>query len=158
MISRRNFLKSVTLSTTGIATSLIIGTLPVLAKKSKFFTGLKSGYGAAGYDVVAYFTQKQPIKGKTQYETTWQGVKWAFSNQENLDKFTASPEKYAPQYGGYCAYAVSKGYTAKGDPNAWTVHDGKLYLNYSDQVRGLWLSNRDSHIKSANQNWPKVLN
>lgn len=110
-----------------------------------------------GADVVAYFTEHRAVIGKAQHSTTWRGATWRFSSAANLTKFNANPEKYAPQYGGYCAYAVSKGYTAKIEPEAWSIVDGKLYLNYSLGVRSLWETNKRERIRKANTNWPEVL-
>ena len=83
---------------------------------------------------------------------------WHFSNAENLEAFKAQPAKYAPQYSGYCSYAVSQGYTAKTEPEAWTIVDGKLYLNYSLRVKGWFDADKQGYINQANANWPKVLN
>jgi YHS domain-containing protein len=87
-----------------------------------------------GYDPVAYFTEAKPIRGNTRFEFKWKGAKWFFSNAENLQLFTADPEKYAPKYGGYCAYAVSQGNTARIDPKAWKVVGSSLYLNFSLKI------------------------
>jgi len=76
-----------------------------------------------GYDPVAYFTQSRPVKGDSDFEYEWKDAKWRFSSAENLALFTANPEKYAPQYGGYCAYAVAKNTTASIDPTQFTVVD-----------------------------------
>ncbi len=110
-----------------------------------------------GYDTVAYFTQKEPVQGHQRYQTQWQGATWRFASQKNLDLFKSSPQRYAPQYGGYCAYAVSKNYTASTQPEAWSIVDGKLYLNFSLGVRDLWSQNTAGHIASANNHWPRVL-
>lgn len=111
-----------------------------------------------GYDPVAYFTEGTPVKGSNQYSTEWNGAKWYFTSAGNRDRFRADPKKYAPQYGGYCAYAVANGYTASTDPNAWSIVDGKLYLNYSLGVREQWKEDIPGHIARANKNWPGVLN
>lgn len=124
--------------------------------KPDVFTGLVAGVGAAGYDVVSYFSG-MPAEGNDAFTSEWKGVKWRFASAANMKTFEASPKKYAPQYGGYCAYAVSQGYTAKGDPEAWTVHDGKLFLNYSKSVRATWAKDIPGHISAGNANWPKVL-
>jgi len=110
-----------------------------------------------GADVVAYFTERRAVIGKAEHSTSWRGATWRFSSAENLAKFKADPAKYAPQYGGYCAYAVSEGYTAKIEPEAWSIVDGKLYLNYSLGVRSLWEKNKRERIRKANTNWPGVL-
>ncbi|GDY26988.1 hypothetical protein AHAT_28780 [Agarivorans sp. Toyoura001] len=110
-----------------------------------------------GYDSVAYFTENKPVEGKESFEYEWQGATWRFSSADNLAKFSAEPEKYAPQYGGYCAYAVAKGKTASIEPEQFTVLDGKLYLNYNASVQEKWLAKRDDYIQSAENNWPSVI-
>src|SRR5512134_970368 len=84
-----------------------------------------------GYDAVAYHTEGRPVAGRAEFEYRWNGARWRFASAAGRDRFAASPERYAPQFGGYCAYAVSRGYTADVDPEAWRIVDGALYLNYS---------------------------
>jgi YHS domain-containing protein len=110
-----------------------------------------------GYDPVAYFTVGKPVQGKDQFTTKWQGATFKFSSAENLALFKAEPTAYAPQYGGYCAFAVSKGATAGTVPDAWSIVDGKLYLNYSLNVRNRWSKDVPGNIKAADRNWPAVL-
>lgn len=136
----------------------LAGAPPVLAGEPAIFTGLVDGVAVGGYDAVSYFRDGEPRPGKAEFAVDWQGVGWRFASAENLSAFQASPEKYAPQYGGYCAYAVSKGATAKGDPLAWTIAGGKLYLNYSPAVRATWRSDVAGNIAKADANWPAVLN
>lgn len=111
-----------------------------------------------GYDPVAYFTMAEPTRGKDKFATKWQGAIYKFASADNLELFKSDPERYAPQYGGYCAYAVSKGATASIEPEAWTIVNGKLYLNFSESVRKRWRKDIPGHIKAANTNWPRVLN
>ena len=111
----------------------------------------------SGYDAVAYFTENWPRRGLEQHQTEWNGAVWRFVSAENQAKFEAAPESYAPQYGGYCAYAVSRGYTAPTDPTAWEVVDGKLYLNYNHAVRARWKQDIPGHITRADAHWPGVL-
>ncbi|MEL7173254.1 MAG: YHS domain-containing (seleno)protein, partial [Pseudomonadota bacterium] len=85
------------------------------------------------------------------------GATWRFSSAENRDLFVENPEKYAPQYGGYCAWAVAQGYTAATDPEAWAIVDDKLYLNYNKSVQAKWEKDVPGHIASADGNWPTVL-
>jgi YHS domain len=127
-----------------------------LAGKAETDTGAMEGIALGGNDAVSYFSGT-PAKGSDEFSTDWKGAKWKFASAANRDAFTASPDKYAPQYGGYCAYAVSKGATAPGDPNAWTVQDGKLYMNYSPAVKVTWSKDIPGNITKANGNWPKVL-
>lgn len=117
----------------------------------------ENGIAVDGSDVVAYFTQSAPVAGDPTITHDYMGVTWQFSTPENRDLFAADPAAYAPQYGGYCAYAVSQGYTAPTVPEAWTVVDGKLYLNFSTSVRRRWERDIPGHIAMADANWPSVL-
>ena len=118
-----------------------------------------TGDGAIrGYDPVAYFEYGKPTRGKAEFSAEWQGANYRFANAEHLALFQADPQKYAPQYGGYCAYAVSQGYTASTVPEAWSIVDGKLYLNYSLSIRKRWNKDIPGHIAAADRNWPEVLN
>jgi YHS domain-containing protein len=110
-----------------------------------------------GHDPVAYFDQKGPVKGSKQFSHPWGGATWYFASAANRDTFAADPERYAPRYGGYCAYAVANGYTADIDPRAWSVVDGRLYLNYSLGVRERWNRDIPGHIRRGDANWPAVL-
>ena len=106
-----------------------------------------------GYDAVAYFAVNNAVKGDAKYAYVWNGAKWLFSSEENMNKFMADPAAYAPQFGGYCAYAVSEGYTADADPEAWKVVDGKLYLNYNREVQQTWEKNEAERIDNARKHW-----
>ena len=128
---------------------------PVFAIEPVFSNFL--GQAIRGYDPVAYFKEGKPVEGKSAFKTDWKGASWRFSSQENLDLFKAAPDSYAPQYGGYCAWAVSRGYTAKIDPEAWTIHDGKLYLNYNEGIRDQWSQDIPANIQKAEANWPGLL-
>ena len=110
-----------------------------------------------GYDAVAYFAESWPRLGKAEHTTRWNGAVWRFVSAENKALFDAAPESYAPQYGGYCAYAVSRGYTAPTDPTAWRIVDGKLYLNYNHAVLSRWLEDTPGNIAKGDANWPGVL-
>ena len=111
------------------------------------------GLALRGYDPVAYFDADKAMEGNPQFTYDWNGAKWLFSNMENLEKFRRNPEAFAPQFGGYCAFAVSKGYTANGDPNAWKVVNGKLYLNYSPDVKKMWEAEQEQRIRQGEANW-----
>ena len=119
----------------------------------------QSLFGTAidGTDPVSYFTEGKPIEGSSDHRMEWNGATWYFSSAENLAKFAANPEAYAPQYGGYCSWAVSQGYTASTDRDAWAIVDGKLYLNYNRRVHEQWERNIPDNIAKADQNWPDVL-
>ncbi|MDN3612226.1 YHS domain-containing (seleno)protein [Vibrio ostreicida] len=124
----------------------------------KIYTGIFSSKALSGYDTVAYFTQGKPVKGDSQFQTEYQDANWYFASQEHLDAFKADPERYAPQYGGYCAWAVSaKNDFASADPKQWAIVDGKLYLNYDAEVKSWWDDDRSGHIKQADINWPKLI-
>ena len=110
-----------------------------------------------GYDAVAYWTSGQPTQGSTSLEHRWKDAVWRFSTAANRDQFAKDPARYVPEFGGYCAYAVSRGYTADIDPNAWRIVDGRLYLNYSKRVQKLWEENVPGNIARGRQNWPGVL-
>ncbi len=112
------------------------------------------GTAVKGYDVVAYFTQGTAVKGRSEFRHDWMGAKWYFVSAANRDEFAKSPEKYAPQYGGYCAWAVSNNYTADIDPEAWKIVGGKLYLNYNRDVQKMWEKEQAERIKKADANWP----
>lgn len=127
------------------------------ADKDPIYTAKRSNLALQGYDTVAYFTVGEPTKGSADYTTTYEGAEFRFSSEENLNLFLAEPAKYAPQFGGYCAWAVAKGQTAKGDARRWAVVDGKLYLNYNKGIQKKWDKDRAGFITSANENWPTVL-
>jgi len=110
-----------------------------------------------GYDTVAYFTENKAVKGKKEFEIEWHDANWRFSSQEHLDLFQENPEKYAPQYGGYCAWAVSKNATAEIDPTQFTIFNDKLYLNYNATVQELWLPEKEERINLANEYWPGLI-
>ena len=96
------------------------------------------GVAISGYDPVAYFTENRPVKGSPEHAATHDGAAFWFASAANRDRFTADPRRFAPQYGGYCAYGLSEGYKATTEPDAFTVHEDRLYLNYSRDVRDLW--------------------
>ncbi len=114
------------------------------------------GHAIRGYDSVAYFTQERPVEGKSSHQSRYQGALWLFSSAENKALFDADPQKYAPQYGGYCAWAVSQGYTARIDPKAWSIVKDKLYLNYSKAVRDQWSRDIPANIADGDANWPQL--
>ncbi len=115
------------------------------------------GVAVKGYDMVAYFTEGKPVKGSADFKFTWKDAEWRFASEENRDLFKNDPEKYAPQYGGYCAWAVAHNSTAGIDPKAWKIVDGKLYLNYSLKIQKQWSEDIPGYIKRADANWPAVL-
>lgn len=140
-----------------IATAVIAPAAPAYAEKPPVYTAAFSNVAVSGYDVVAYFTASQPTRGDAQFKTMHNGVEYRFANAANLAAFRASPTRYLPQYGGYCAWAVSQGYTASADPTNWRIVDGRLYLNYNDEIQRRWEGDIPGHIRAANANWPDVL-
>ncbi|MEM1236238.1 MAG: YHS domain-containing (seleno)protein [Pseudomonadota bacterium] len=151
MMNRRMFLAA----TAAAPLALALAT-PALAAEPPIYA--EGGIAINGYDPVAYFTEEKPVEGSADFTADYMGATFRFASAENRDTFAADPEAYAPQYGGYCAYAVSKGYTATTSPNAWSIHEGKLYLNFNRAVRALWSRDIPGHVSSGDANWPEVLN
>ncbi len=112
-----------------------------------------NGFAVRGYDTVAFFAANAAIEGNPNFEYVWRGAKWAFANAENLERFKSDPEAFAPQFGGFCSYAVSQGYTADGDPGTFEIVDGKLYLNYSPKAKAAWEAEQQRHIREGESNW-----
>ena len=127
----------------------------VFAQAEKYFN--TNGTAIKGFDPVAYFLQNKAIKGSDSFSYDWSGSKWNFSSKANLDSFKRTPQKYAPQYGGYCAYGCSENHLAPTAANAFTIVGNKLYLNYSLEVKEYWLKDTTGKIKAADGYWP-VLN
>jgi YHS domain-containing protein len=109
-----------------------------------------------GYDPVSYFTDNKPVKGNKQFALKWNDATWYFASLEHQNLFKADPQKYAPQFGGFCAYGVSQGYKVKIDPQAWDILEGKLYLNYDLDVQKKWRKDRTGYIQKASTNWAKI--
>jgi len=128
--------------------------LTVSAQQNEIF--VKDNAAISGYDAVAYFKEGKPVMGSTEFSVTYKGASWLFASKANADLFKANPEKYEPQYGGYCAYGCSQGHKAKTNPDAWTIVNGKLYLNYNTDVKAKWSKDQPGYIKKADANWPKV--
>ena len=118
-------------------------------------TGTFNNYAIYGYDPVAYFTMEKAVKGDKKITHEWRGAEWHFSSEEHKAMFVSDPEKYAPQYGGYCAYAMSDNRLVGIDEDAWTIHNGKLYLNYSMSVMEEWRKKMDQYIEEADGFYPK---
>ena len=109
-----------------------------------------------GYDPVAYFSESKPVLGSVDFAYSYLGATWYFSSSKNLELFKNNAEKYVPQFGGYCAFGMSRGYKAETQPEAWTIVDGKLYFNYNLAVRVDWNKKQAEYIEKANANWPTV--
>ena len=135
----------------------LVGFSPLLGKNPKINRN-KGKYAIGGYDPVSYFVQKKPQKGKKKYKYRWKKAKWLFANKKHLTFFKKNPKKYAPQYGGYCSFAVSRGFSQSVSPkDSWTIYKGKLYLNYNRKIYKKWNSDKEGYIKKANKIWPKSL-
>jgi YHS domain-containing protein len=122
------------------------------------YTGLFSNEAVGDYDTVSYHIDGAPVRGSREFSTEWNGATWRFASQENLDRFLDNPERYAPQYGGYCAWAMAEGYAAKGYPEVYKMVDGKLYLNFNRSVQADWETDIPGNIERANANYPAILN
>ena len=127
------------------------GTLPITPVNTSSEGAVK------GYDPIGYFTEKRPVKGVAEFEYVWNGTKWRFASAEHRAMFKIDPDKYAPKYGGYCAYAVSQGKIADIDPEAWTIFEGRLYLNLNKDVQRLWEKDMKEYIRKAEVNWPRMI-
>lgn len=131
---------------------------PINTLEKKGFFGYKaSGIAIRGYDTVAYFTQGAPVEGSTSFTSDWEGATWRFSSTEHKDLFEADPTKYAPQYGGYCAYGIAQDDLVKIEPENWSILDGKLYLNYNDKIQGLWDQDVPGFIATADAKFEALL-
>lgn len=150
-LSRRRF-GGLVLSGSVVALGLLAAG-PALAVDPIF---TKRGLAIRGYDPVAYFTESMPVKGKAEFSHSYEGATWRFASAANRDAFAAEPGRYAPQYGGYCAWAVAQGYTASIDPDAWRIEGGRLYLNYSKSVQRRWERDIPGNISKADTNWPGI--
>jgi hypothetical protein len=136
--------------------TVILSATALAANKPDINTS-KNDLAVRGYDVVAYRTEGKPTPGSPSFEYRWKNAVWRFTTAEHRDLFAKAPDRYAPEFGGYCAYAVSRGYTADGDPAVWRLVDGRLYLNYSVQAREMWEKDVPGNIAKGRQNWPGVL-
>ncbi|MGE5108139.1 MAG: YHS domain-containing (seleno)protein [Sphingobacteriales bacterium] len=133
---------------------LFTGLVKLAAQQSEIYT-TEDG-AIKGFDAVAYFTQNKAVKGNKQFAVSYKGATWYFSSKQNQEAFKKEPAKYEPQYGGYCAYGCSKGKKAKTEGEAFTVVNGKLYLNYNLDVLGIWKKDQQGYIKKADANWKTI--
>ena len=124
------------------------------AQSSEVFTG-KSG-AINGYDPVAYFKETKAVKGDVKFTYKWKDAEWHFATAKNREEFIVNPEKYAPQFGGYCAYGASQNHKAPTEPEAFTITEGKLYLNYNEAVKSKWSKDHKALIKKADENWTEL--
>lgn len=153
---KRLFTSFILLSLLSIGNVLAAERINTLEKKGLF--GYEAnGIAVRGYDTVAYFTEGKPVPGKDQFSTSWSGATWKFSSQQHLDLFITEPEKYAPQYGGYCAYGVAQGSLVKIEPDQWTIVDNKLYLNYNAKLNKQWKEDIAGYVNTANNLFESLL-
>ena len=117
----------------------------------------RRGLALGGHDAVAYFAQAKAVMGDRQFSHQHQGATYHFSSAEHRDMFAADPAKYAPQFGGFCAWAVSQGYTADVDPRAFDIIDGRLILQYSLSVRERFRKDPSGNLARADENWKRIL-
>ncbi len=147
MLYRRTFL--------GLLAVAPFAARPALAASPDVFAS--GGVAIHGYDPVAYFTNGAPVPGDPSLSIMWRGAAWRFSSLDTMMAFEMNPTAYAPEYGGYCAYAMAQGAIATTVPEAWTIHQGRLYLNYSVNVRTIWTEDIPGNIVRANGFWPDIL-
>jgi len=129
---------------------------PVAADSAPIYTSWRNNIAVGGYDTVSFFSGK-PQQGKSEFQIEYQGAIWRFSNDTNMTLFKANPSAFAPQYGGYCAWAVASGKLAKGSAKYWHVQDGRLYLNFNARVQKEWNRDRGDYIRKADERWPAIL-
>ncbi|MEL6817399.1 MAG: YHS domain-containing (seleno)protein [Pseudomonadota bacterium] len=134
--------------------ALITGLALTVKEAKAMKVNLEGAFAVEGYDAVAYQTQDAAVKGSEEFTADYQGATYLFASAENRDAFVANPAKYAPKYGGFCAYAVANGYTAPIDPQAYSVVDGALYLNFNKSVRSRWSKDITGNISKGDANWP----
>lgn len=138
-----------------LAAVLALAASPALAEPPARVNA-EGGVAIRGTDPVAYFTEGRPILGRAEFTHAWAGATWRFASTENRDRFAADPERYAPAYGGFCAYAAARNYTASVDPQAWRIVEGRLFLNYDLSIRDRWARNIPAEIANADRNWPAL--
>lgn len=136
-----------------LAVLLLVLALPAAAVDEVFQT---DDGAIRGYDPVAYHVENRPVKGRAEFSHHWNGARWRFASAANRDLFAADPARYAPQYGGYCAFGTSRGYKVSTDPAAFAIVDGKLYLNYNKPVQTTWNRDRPGYIATADRNWVEL--
>lgn len=141
-----------------LLTSLLALTFSISAlARDPIETGTFNNHAIYGYDTVAYFTENKAVRGKKTNSYAWRGADWHFASTAHRELFIADPEKYSPQYGGYCAYAMSDGRLVSIDKDAFTIHAGKLYLNYSNSVMKEWRKEMTQFIAEADAIYPTVV-
>ena len=135
-----------------LACLLLVG---YIAKSQEPSIFQKNGLALDGYDVVAFFTEHKPVKGVAEFSYQYQGVQWLFSSDQHRQMFEKEPLKFLPQYGGYCAFGMSRGYKAPTEAFAFTLMNQKLYFNYNLKVMDVWVKDSGQYIKRADSSWVK---
>lgn len=136
----------------------LIAAAPAAQAEPPIYTGVFSNTALQGHDPVAYFTEGKPVKGDEAFTTEYMGAEFRFASAANRDAFLADPQAYAPQYGGYCAWAMADGKHAKGDARHWRIVDGKLYLNYNKSIQKKWDADIPGFIERADTEWSDISN
>lgn len=148
LIGRRGLLALVAiLALPGVAAA------PAMADKPVNTLGSADGVAIRGYDPVAYFRQGGPRQGLPEHAARHDGATWYFASAANRALFLADPERYKPAYGGFCAYGTSRGYLVKIEPEAWSIVEGRLYLNYDLDVRATWSKDTKTYLARSERNW-----
>ena len=142
---------------TTIAVVIMSLAMAMTALAQEIYTRGGSNLALEGMDAVSYFVSGKPVKGRKDLASQYKGAVWRFSSAGNKAAFDKNPQKFAPQYGGHCAYGTAQGYAVRGDPRAWRIVNGKLYLNYNRAVQNKWNRDISSYIAEGNRNWPAVL-
>lgn len=154
MLTRRRALSALFVAP---AAGLALSAVPRAAQAMEPSIFQRDGLAIGGTDPVAYFDLNGPVAGSSAHELVWQGATWRFATAGNLARFEADPDGYAPAFGGYCAWAASQGYLAPTVPEAWTVHEGRLYLNANLRIRRRFERDLEELIAQAEANWPSIL-
>lgn len=154
MITRRLALSSALALPVVSLLSRTAGAGAVVAAIPQVYT--REGLAVSGYDSVAYFRDGRLVPGISGYRLKWRGAVWQFASAEHRQAFEMDPKAYAPQFGGYCAYTVAEGRPRKAEPDLWTIHAGRLYLNHDATLQKLWRQDMERYIAAAEKNWAQI--
>ncbi|WP_254683338.1 YHS domain-containing (seleno)protein [Phaeobacter sp. LSS9] len=141
----------------GSVVALAATLTPETARADPALVSAPKGVAAGGHDVVAFFQDGTAVLGQQTHAILWHGAVWRFASSQNQERFELNPRAYAPRFGGYCAYALSKGYLAPGNPSLWVIADGRLYLLNNPSALAAWQAERQALIAAAEGRWPKIL-
>lgn len=135
-----------------VSALILLLSVPAFAQQSEIF---QTSEGAIrGYDPVAFFNEGKALSGSKEFYYDWKGARWFFVSTDHLEMFKKDPERFAPQYGGYCAFGMADGHKAPTETDTWTIHNEKLYFNYNQKVKSTWTKNMSTLITKADKNWP----